>query len=67
MKSTLYIYYSIHLKTVLINAQPSGASAENSAELIQVLCDRWPASEDLIYGKHEHTGSGYTHYISYTL
>ena len=35
---------SINLKTILLNAQPSGARAENSAKLIQVLCDRYTAS-----------------------
>ena len=40
---------SIHPKTKLLNAQdqPSGAGVENSAKLIQILCDRctvdiWP-------------------------
>ena len=35
---------SINLNTILLNAQPSGARAENSAKLIQVLCDRCTAS-----------------------
>ena len=35
---------SINLKTILLNAQPSGARAETSAKLIQVLCDRYTAS-----------------------
>ena len=35
---------SINLKIILLNAQPSGARAENSAKLIQVLCDRCTAS-----------------------
>ena len=37
---------SIHPKTKLLNAQdqPSGAGVENSAKLIQILCDRCTAS-----------------------
>ena len=35
---------SINLKTILLNAQPSDARAENSAKLMQVLCDRCTSS-----------------------
>ena len=35
---------SINLKTIILNAQPSGARAKNSAKLVQVLCDRCTAS-----------------------
>ena len=42
--SSILCMNRINLKTILLNTQTSGARAENSAKLVQIVCDRCTAS-----------------------